>query len=97
MTNDPKTIHPKVVAQFCGQPPGPAPLIVKVLKDSAGNIGGYTHTLQIMDSPIFYLDKEGKDYAMFHIFGSDAEKAKNTPLIEKLRAAYPVEAPMICP
>lgn len=94
---DPKTVHPDVVAQFCGQPPGPAPMIVKVLKDSAGNIGGYTHTMQIMDSPIIYLDAGGKEYAMFHIFGSDEEKAKNKPLIDKLRAAYPVEEPLICP
>lgn len=50
-----------------------------------------------MDSPIFYLDADGKEYAMFHIFGPDAEKARNTPLIEKLRAAYPVEEPLMCP
>lgn len=97
MASDPKLVHPAVIARFCGQPPGPAPVIVKVLKDGEGNIGGYTHTLQIMDSPIYYLDAEGKSYAMFHIFGSEEEKAKNAPLIDKLRAAYPVEERLACP
>ena len=92
-----KTVHPDVLARFCGQPPGPAPLVVKVLKDSAGNIGGYTHTVQIMDSPVYYLDSEGKDVALFHIFGSDAEKAKNRPIIDGIRKAYPVEEPLSCP
>lgn len=91
------TPHPEILKRFCGQPPGPAPVIVKVLKDSAGHIGGYMHTVQIMDSPIYYLDAQGRDYAMFHIFGPDEEKARNKPLIDKLRAAYPVEEPLVCP
>ena len=92
-----KSVHPDIIKRFCGQPPGPAPIIVKILKDSAGYIGGYTHTLQIPDSPIYYLDGKGMDYAMFHIFGSDEEKAKNKPLIDKLRKAYPLEEPLSCP
>jgi hypothetical protein len=92
-----KTVHPDVLKRFCGQPPGPAPERVRVLKDSAGNIGGYLHVVQIPDSPIYYLDAEGRDYALFHIYGTDEEKAKNQPLIDKLRKAYPIEEPLNCP
>jgi hypothetical protein len=95
--NPTRSVHPAIIGRFCGRPPGPAPMIVNVLKDSAGNIGGYTHALGIMDSPIYYLDAHGKDYAMFHIFGSAAEKARNQPLIDSLLKAYPVTEPLVCP
>jgi hypothetical protein len=95
--SDPKTVHPSVLARFCNQPEGPQPTFITVLKDSSGHIGGYVHGARVVDSPVFYLDKEGKDYAMFHIFGSDEEKAKNQPLIDALRKAYPVESPLMCP
>jgi hypothetical protein len=92
MTQKPvKTIPPEILALFCGQPSGPAPTVVKVHKDSAGNIGGYSHKLLIMDSPIFYLDSAGNPLATFHIFGSDAEKKKNQPHIDALLKAFPVE------
>jgi hypothetical protein len=94
---DPKTAHPSVIARFCHRPEGPAPTFITVLKDSSGDIGGYVHGARVMDSPIFYLDREGGDYAMFHIFGSDEEKARNQPLIDALRKAYPIEAPLTCP
>ncbi len=92
-----KSVHPDIIARFCGHPPGPDPMVVKVLKDSAGNIGGYVHTLKIPDSPIYYLDNEGKSLAMFHIFGSDKEKTQNAPIISALRNAYPVEENLTCP
>lgn len=95
--SDPKAAHPSVIARFCNQPEGPEPTFITVLKDSSGNIGGYVHGARVVDSPVFYLDKDGRDYAMFHIFGSDGEKAKNQPLIDALRKAYPVEAPWDCP
>lgn len=92
-----RTVHPDVVKRFCGQPEGPAPVRVKVLKDSAGNIGGYQWVVGIPDTPVYYLDAQGKDYAVFHIFGTDAEKARNQPLIDTLRKAYPIEEPLACP
>jgi hypothetical protein len=92
-----KTVHPDIIKRFCGQPPGPAPMIVRVLKDSAGHIGGYTHAMGIVDSPITYLDPLGNEVAVFHIFGSDQEKAANQPVIDKLRKAYPVEEALVCP
>jgi hypothetical protein len=95
--SDAKAPHPSVIARFCNQPEGPEPTFITVLKDSSGNIGGYVHGARVVDSPVFYLDKDGKDYAMFHIFGPDEEKAKNQPLIDALRKAYPVEAPLNCP
>jgi hypothetical protein len=95
--SDAKTVHPSVIARFCNQPEGPEPVFIVVLKDSSGNIGGYMHGARVVDSPVFYMDKEGKDYAMFHIFGSEEEKAKNQPLIDALRKAFPVESPLVCP
>jgi hypothetical protein len=97
MAADAKTVHPDIVKRFCGQQEGPVPSLVKVLKDSSGDIGGYTHTLQVPDSPIYYLDRQGKDVAMFHIFGPDAEKEKNQPIIDDMRKAYPIETPLACP
>ena len=95
--SDPKAVHPSVLARFCNPAEGPAPVYVTVLKDSSGNIGGYVHGVRVLDSPIFYMDKDGKDYAMFHIFGPDEEKARNKPLIDALRDSFPLEAPLICP
>jgi hypothetical protein len=92
-----KAPHPDVLARFCGKPPGPAPIAVKMLKDKDGNIGGYTYQRLIRDSPIYYLDSEGKDLAMFHIFGPEEEKRKNGPIIDALRKAFPEEAPLQCP
>lgn len=92
-----KTVHPDVIKRFCGQPEGPAPVRVKVLKDSAGNIGGYQWVMGMPDTPIYYLDADGKDYAFFHIFGSDEEKAHNQPLIDSLTKAYPIQEPLACP
>ena len=92
-----KTVHPDVLKRFCGQPEGPAPVRVKVLKDGAGNIGGYQWVVGIPDTPIYYLDAQGKDYAVFHIFGTDAEKAHNQPLIDSLTQAYPIQEPLACP
>jgi hypothetical protein len=34
---------------------------------------------------------------MFHIFGSDQQKAKNQPLIDKLLRAYPLQEDLACP
>lgn len=90
-----KTPDPDVIAHYCA--PGPEPVALTAMKDSAGNIGGYIFRRLIMDSPVFYLDAKGKDVAMFHIFGSPEEKQKNGPLIDALRAAYPIEENIPCP
>lgn len=92
-----KTVSPEVQARYCNAPKGPAPTQTKVLRDSAGNIGGYVHQVLIRDSPIYYLDCDGKPLALFHIFGSDEEKKKNTPIIDALRQAFPVEEALPCP
>lgn len=92
-----RILSPDILSRFCGKPAGPAPTVIKVLKDSAGNIGGYSHQVLIRDSPIYYLDCEGKSLAMFHIFGSDEEKRKNAPIIEQLRKAFPLEEALVGP
>lgn len=90
-----KTPDKSVVSQHCG--PGPAPVSLIALRDSSGFIGGYVFKRLILDSPISYLDSRGSEVAMFHIFGSPEEKKLNAPVIDALRAAYPVETPVECP
>lgn len=68
-----------------------------VMRDASDTIGGYVYSSGIMDSPVAYLDPAGKQVAMFHIFGSDEEKAHNAPIIDALRTAYPKQAPLSCP
>lgn len=92
-----KTPDSAVIARYCNAPPGPAPESITAMKDSAGNIGGYIFKRLILDSPIHYLDPKGDEVAMFHVFGSPEEKKKNAPIIDALRAAYPLEAPLDCP
>ncbi len=49
-----------------------------------------------MDSPIPYLDSNGKHLAMFHIFGSIDEKKKASSVIDQLRSQFPVEERLDC-
>ena len=67
-----------------------------VLKNAAGLIGGYVRIPAIMDSPIPYLDSNGKHLAMFHIFGSMDEKKKASGIIDRLKANFPVEERLDC-
>jgi hypothetical protein len=67
-----------------------------VLKNSAGLIGGYVHIPAIMDSPIPYLDSNGRHIAMFHIFGSKEEKKKASAIVDQLRSQFPVEERLDC-
>lgn len=67
-----------------------------VLKNAAGLIGGYVRIPAIMDSPIPYLDSNGKHLAMFHIFGSMDEKKKASGIIDRLKADFPVEERLDC-
>ena len=67
-----------------------------VLRNSAGLIGGYVRIPAIMDSPIPYLDSNGKHLAMFHIFGSMEEKKKASSVIDQLRSQFPVEERVDC-
>jgi hypothetical protein len=86
-----------MLARFCPTAPGPMSPVITVMRDASGKIGGYVHQMPIMDSPISYLDAQGAQVARFHIFGSDEEKKHNEPIIDALRAAYPVQAPLECP
>jgi len=93
----PQQPTPEILARFCPTAAGPAPAGITVLRDASGKIGGYVYSGPIMDSPVSYLDAQGVQVAMFHIFGSDEEKKRNAPIIEALRAAYPLQAPLSCP
>lgn len=84
-----------VVSRYCS--PGPAPVSLIAMRDSSGYIGAYVFKRLILDSPVSYLDPRGNEVAMFHIFSSPEEKKKNLPIIDSLRAAYPVETPLECP
>jgi len=67
-----------------------------VLKNSAGLIGGYVLIPAIMDSPIPYLDSNGRHIAMFHIFGSKEEKKKASAIVDQLKSQFPVEERLDC-
>ena len=88
---------PEILTRFCPTAAGPAPEGITVLRDASGQIGGYVYSGPIRDSPVSYLDAQGVQLAMFHIFGSDEEKKRNAPIIDALRAAYPLQAPLSCP
>ena len=87
-----------IVERYCnGEPAGPGRESVTVMRDASGKIGGYVYSSGIMDSPVVYLNPEGEQVAMFHIFGSDEEKQRDTPIIEALRQAYPEQTALECP
>ena len=88
---------PEILARFCPTAAGPAPKSITVLRDASGKVGGYVYSGPIMDSPVSYLDAQGGQVAMFHIFGSDEEKKRNAPIIDALLAAYPSQARLSCP
>ena len=88
---------PAIVERYCKPEPGPGHESVTVMRDASGTIGGYVYSSGIMDSPVMYLNPEGKQVAMFHIFGSDQEKQQNGPIIEALRKAYPEQTALVCP
>lgn len=67
-----------------------------VLKNSAGLIGGYVRIPALMDSPIPYLDSNGRHVAMFHIFGSMEEKKKASGIVDQLMLQFPVEERLDC-
>jgi len=85
-----------IIERFCKPQSGPVAETVTVLRNAAGNIGGYVLVRSVMDSPVFYLDPQGEQLALFHIFGSDQEKHKNAPIIDALRAGYPLESALQC-
>ncbi len=84
-----------ILNEYC--PPNDGGRTIMVLKNNAGQIGGYTVTLPITDTPITYLNPQGKVLTSFHIFGSDEEKAIATRIIDDLRKEFPIETPLICP
>lgn len=63
---------------------------VEVMRNSKGLIGGFVIKPAIMDSPINYLDCNGKLLASFHIFAPDKEREDASMIIEQLSRAYPV-------
>ena len=88
---------PAILARFCPTAAGSALEAITVLRNASGKIGGYVYQGPIMDSPVAYLDAHGSQVAMFHIFGSPEEKQRNAPIIDALRAAYPLQAALECP
>lgn len=86
-------IAPKVRSEHCRERPF---YTVKVLKNVAGDIGGYVLLPPIRDSLIPYLDAEGDALASFHIFASDEEKRKAMAIITPLRRQFPVEETLDC-
>ena len=63
---------------------------VEVMKNQKGEIGGFVIKPAIMDSPITYLDCNGKFIALFHIFSSMKAKSDASKIIDPFSKAFPV-------
>ena len=90
-----KTISIKIIHEYC--PPNDGGRKVTVLKDSNGVIGGYIINLPVLDTPISFLDADGKFLASFDIFGTDEEKEEDSKIINDLIKRFPIQEPLVCP
>lgn len=90
-----KTVDSSIVKRFC-RSDGPIRFGIIVLKDRAGEIGGYEISSSIMDDPVNYYDSQGTHLTMFHIFGGEAERTAATRIIKALKAEFPVSEPLRC-
>ena len=61
------------------------------LRNRDAVVGGYVLIPTIRDSPIRYLDHEGRHLATFHIFSSNESKQQASVIIDRLRSQFPVE------
>ena len=86
-------IAPRLRSQY--GVPGPAPWIVVLFVDEAGNVGGYRAGLAIMDSPISYFDVGGALLGTFHIFGSPEDNTAAQAALSALKTRFPIERPLV--
>lgn len=90
-----KEVPPKIIREYCPQVEGG--MLVRVLKDPEGNIGGFIVNAPIRDSPISYLDANGEFLTSFHIFGPPKEKEAASKIIERLMKRFSHIEPLVCP
>jgi len=94
-----KTHTAEILGKLCqdGAMPG-----VKVYKDGEGNIGAYSYQVPpppVMDGTAVFLDIYGEQIASFSLFGStgDAEKEKNSKIINDVAEQFPIVVDFECP
>jgi hypothetical protein len=105
-----KMVSTKVLLGYCPQPGSPQPIAdktVTVMKDANGNIGGYVVTIldldsgvqqkPLLDSPVTYLDTDGNELTVSHIFNTPLQQTQAEKIIESLRKQFPIEEPLRCP
>lgn len=85
-------IAPKLLHDLCGN----TFYKVRVPKNAKNQIGGFVLQSAIMDSPIPFLDCDGKSLTAFHIFAPDTEKEAALRIINPLKEQFPVEVPLDC-
>ena len=85
-------IAPKLLHDLCGN----TFYKVRVLKNAKNQRGGFVLQSAIMDSPIPFLDCDGKPLTTFHIFAPDAEKEAALKIINPLKEQFPIEVLLDC-
>jgi hypothetical protein len=85
-------VAPKLLHDLCGN----TFYKVRVLKNAKNEIGGFVLQSSIMDSPIPFLDCDGKPLTAFHIFAPDAEKVAALKIINPLKEQFPIDEPLDC-
>jgi len=97
MTSMPKpsenVIHPEILGRYCHEP---YHYSVTVLRNDAGQIGGYRVTETVTDSPVRYFDAHVHRVGTFHVLDSPEENAKSKAAIDDLLKHFPVQQPLDC-
>ncbi len=89
-----KIVHQKIIEDYCDQDDGRQ---LTVMKDAEGNIGAYIVSLPITDTPVTYIDPEGKQITSFYIFATPEENETPLKIIANLQKKFPNNSIFICP
>ena len=73
------------------------PPILHVFASETGEVGGYSVSAPIMDSPVTYYRPDGQPVGSFHIFATAEENAAARPIIDALSLRFPVQQTVVCP
>jgi hypothetical protein len=84
-------VDTKILAARCAEH-----VSLSALEDRDGVVGAYIVNLDILDSPVEYLDAHGQHLATFHIFAPEAERKKAKPIIDRYTKRFPVQKSLDC-
>lgn len=90
-----QTIHPDLVQQYCQE--STQQHVIRIFKNAAGDIGGYSVTARVRDSAVAYYDADFNPIGGFHIYAAPEANAKDKSAIDIMRSRYPVSEDFRCP